>query len=150
MIHKHYPHVEVVASNYPPSPTKVAVSKVVGFSSMGTIAVTLFGKSLFTMTGITPPDLYYALESNKMGSCIGAWFVGNIVSANLLNTGAFEVYYDGETIFSKLETGSLPRMDVIMSRLSDSMADAERRGLESKPSSPRASLPHMEVEYGAY
>ena len=41
-----------------------------------------------------------------MGSTMGAWFVGNTVSQNLLNTGAFEIYYDGEVIFSKLDQRS--------------------------------------------
>jgi hypothetical protein len=27
---------------------------------------------------------------------------------NLISTGAFEVYYDGQVVFSKLATGSLP------------------------------------------
>ena len=43
---------------------------------------------------------------------------GNIVAGNLLNTGAFEVTYDGQPVWSKLETGRFPQMDELMASLS--------------------------------
>ena len=65
---------------------------------------------------------------NKMGSSAGAWFLGNTVSQNLLNTGAFEVFYDGEVIFSKLEQRRLPTIPEILDGLGDAIAAREGGG----------------------
>lgn len=54
------------------------------------------------------PEFVAAMQQNKVGACMMAWMGGNTLAANLLNTGAFEVYYDGKMIHSKLETGRLP------------------------------------------
>ena len=70
--------------------------------------------ALCAALGATPtPEFIANLQSNKMGSTMGAWFVGNTVSQNLLNTGAFEVFYDGVAVSSKLATRELPKIDVI-------------------------------------
>lgn len=45
---------------------------------------------------------------NRIGWLAGAWFVGNIVSNALLSTGAFEIYANGQLVFSKLAAGRLP------------------------------------------
>jgi hypothetical protein len=44
-----------------------------------------------------------------------------MVSQNLLNTGAFEVFYDGEVIFSKKALGWLPTIPEIMGNLEVAM-----------------------------
>ena len=36
---------------------------------------------------------------------IGAFFLSSQLSAGLLQTGAFEIYIDGDLVYSKLETG---------------------------------------------
>jgi hypothetical protein len=37
-----------------------------------------------------------------MGACMFLFIVGNMVSSTLSNTGAFEIAYDGQLVFSKL------------------------------------------------
>jgi hypothetical protein len=44
---------------------------------------------------------------------------GNFISTNALNTGAFEVFFDGDLISSKLSTGALPKIDVIFNAIRD-------------------------------
>mmetsp|Transcript_37327 Transcript_37327/g.59961 ORF Transcript_37327/g.59961 Transcript_37327/m.59961 type:complete len:140 (-) Transcript_37327:948-1367(-) len=109
--------MEVVGSNYPPPPFKVAMSKLVSFGTMGAVATTFFGEKMFEMLGTQRPEFVVSMQNNKMSSCMGAWFLGNTVSQNLLNTGAFEVYYDGEVIFSKLEEKRLPNIPEIIRSL---------------------------------
>jgi hypothetical protein len=38
------------------------------------------------------------VASNRFGAGIGVWLVGNLVSNQLISTGAFEVYYDGQLV----------------------------------------------------
>ena len=75
---------------------------------------------------------------NKMGSSAGAWFLGNTVSQNLLNTGAFEVFYDGEVIFSKLEQRRLPTIPEILDGLGDAIA-AREAGRSAEPARTKRS-----------
>jgi hypothetical protein len=41
------------------------------------------------------------------------------VQQNLISTGAFEVYYDGRTLFSKLATGAAPQLSDIVRAVSE-------------------------------
>jgi hypothetical protein len=38
------------------------------------------------------------IASNRFGAGVGVWFVGNMVSNQLISTGAFEVHYDGRLV----------------------------------------------------
>lgn len=136
LIRQQFPGTEVVGSNYPPAATNVALSKLVGFGTMGAVATTFFGEKMFEILGMPRPEFVQSMQNNKMGSCMGAWFLGNTVSQNLLNTGAFEVYYDGEVIFSKLEQKRLPNIPEIMSGLETAM---------KKPSSLGGDPPEPEA-----
>ena len=63
---------------------------------------------LFRTLGYPIPPWQTYLGNNKMSTCMTSWLLGNTVAQNLVSTGAFEVYYDGNLVFSKLTTGKLP------------------------------------------
>jgi hypothetical protein len=44
------------------------------------------------------------------------------VQQNLISTGAFEVYYDGRTLFSKLATGAPPQLAQVVRAVADAHA----------------------------
>ena len=122
MISQRFPGTEVVGSNFPPSAFAVAASKAVNVGTFAAMGLTHFGDQLCAALGAPATPAFVAnLQSNKMGSTMGAWFVGNTVSQNLLNTGAFEVFYDGEVIFSKHDTKRLPTIPEIMGGLESAM-----------------------------
>jgi hypothetical protein len=77
---------------------------------MAAIAVTLAGDRILPALGLPAPDFVKSMQAAKMQSCAAAWFLGNTVQQNLISTGAFEVYYDGVTMFSKLQTGAAPQL----------------------------------------
>lgn len=39
---------------------------------------------------------------------MGAWFIGNQLSASMISTGAFEIYVNENLEFSKLNSGRMP------------------------------------------
>ena len=133
LILQRFPGTEVIGSNFPPSAFAVAASKAVNVGTFAAMGLTHFGDRLCLALGARATPAFVAnLQSNKMGSTMGAWFVGNTVSQNLLNTGAFEVFYDGEVIFSKHKTKRLPTIPEIMGG-SESAGGATRRA----PRGPR-------------
>jgi hypothetical protein len=48
---------------------------------------------------MSAPCRYQAnVAANRFGAGIGVWLVGNMVSNQLISTGAFEVYFDGQLV----------------------------------------------------
>ena len=54
----------------------------------GAIASALAGDRIFGMLGMPVPEFVAGLQENKLGSCMGAFMLGNLVSQNLIATGA--------------------------------------------------------------
>jgi selT/selW/selH-like putative selenoprotein len=104
------PGLEVVGTNYPVSPPKALAIKLVFGAQVAVIGLTLAGEKLFPV----PPPWLKTLQESKLQSCLMAWFAGNLVSQNLQATGAFEVYYDGAVIFSKLQSGNAPDLAAVV------------------------------------
>ena len=128
LILRRFPGTEVIGSNFPPSAFAVAASKAVNVGTFAAMGLTHFGDRLCSALGARATPAFVAnLQSNKMGSTMGAWFVGNTVSQNLLNTGAFEVFYDGEVLFSKRKEKRLPTVPEIMGGLESAMRRGERK-----------------------
>jgi len=54
-------------------------------------------------------QLVTKMNESKMQTFVCLWMV-NIFGAQMLSTGAFEIYVDDDLVFSKLESGGLPDM----------------------------------------
>ena len=139
LIRQRFPGVEVVGSNYPPAASRVALAKLVNLGTFASLGLTHFGETICGALGVPTPELVANAMQNKMGSSAGAWFLGNTVSQNLLNTGAFEVFYDGEVIFSKLEQRRLPTIPEILDGLGDAIAAREGAGRSAEPTRTKRS-----------
>ena len=83
---------------------------------MGVMAFALLGQQLVEGVGLQlSPSMVLMLKEKKFAIIMGAWFVGNTLKNSLLSTGAFEILYNDEVVFSKLQTGSMPSsMDQIV------------------------------------
>lgn len=119
--------VEVVPSNYPPSTSNVVLANLAQVTQLGFIGATIFANSIFPAIGMRVPEFFESMGQNKFGACTGAWFVGNTIQQNLLSTGAFEIYYGGEKIFSKLESGRMPRLNFLMEEIGARSAGRQGR-----------------------
>ncbi|XP_028764412.1 selT-like protein [Neltuma alba] len=104
-----FPGIDVVLANCPPPLTKRMVSKVIPVVQLGIIGLVVAGEQIFPKLGIvTPPSWYYSLRANRFGSMASTWLLGNFVQSFLQSSGAFEVYCNGELIFSKLKENRFP------------------------------------------
>lgn len=63
---------------------------------------------------ITPPQIYKQIMGNKVVLFMIVFVVGNNLLSAMTTTGAFEVYLDGNKIFSKLEKGRAPQPTEIL------------------------------------
>lgn len=108
MLETQFPGIHVVLANYPPSPPKRILNKLVPVVQVGAVAVIMAGDQIFPRLGMTPPPWYYSLRANRFGTISAAWLFGNFLQSYLQNSGAFEVHCDGEPMFSKLTEQRFP------------------------------------------
>ncbi|XP_031504824.1 selT-like protein isoform X1 [Nymphaea colorata] len=125
MLETSFPGLNIVLSNHPPTLPKRLLSKVVPAMQMGVIAVIVAGEQIFPRLGyMVPPPWFYSLRANKFGSIASTWLLGNMVQSFLQSSGAFEVYCNGELVFSKLTSqrfpGEIELRDLISKKLTAS------------------------------
>ena len=96
--------VTSVLENYPPSDTNVMLSKLLTALQ----AVMIIGALTIEKFVALPSEI----REKKMLIVMGALFVGNTLKNSLMSTGAFEVMFDDQVLWSKLATGQMPRSEV--------------------------------------
>ncbi|XP_058763811.1 selT-like protein [Vicia villosa] len=120
-----FPGVEVILANYPPPLPKRLLSKVVPVVQIGVVGVVVAGEQIFPMLGfVAPPPWYFNLRANRFGTIASTWLLGNALQSFLQSSGAFEVYFNGNLVFSKLKEGRFPGeielKDLITKRMANS------------------------------
>ncbi|KAA8549421.1 hypothetical protein F0562_001106 [Nyssa sinensis] len=109
MLETSFPGLDVILANYPPPLPKRLLSKMVPVVQMGVIGIVMAGEQIFPALGfVAPPPWYYSLRANKFGSIATTWLLGNVLQSFLQSSGAFEVYFNDELVFSKLKEGRFP------------------------------------------
>lgn len=124
MLETSFPGINVFLHNYPPAFPKRVLSKIMPVIQVGAIATIMAGDQIFPRLGITPPPLFYSLRANRFGTMATIWLFGNFAQSFLQSSGAFEVYCNGDLVFSKLAEQRFPSefelRDLIGSRLPSS------------------------------
>lgn len=86
------------------------LAQVLQLTFFGGLAISLVGRALL------PEPYSKFIETNQM-MILGGCFLCNIISGNLLNTGAFEIAYNGQPVWSKMEMGRFPEMNELLGAL---------------------------------
>ncbi|XP_062207327.1 selT-like protein [Phragmites australis] len=124
MLETSFPGIHVVLENYPPPFPKRTLSKAVPLLQVGAMATLMAGDQIFPRFGMVPPPWYYSLRANRFGTMATIWLFGNFAQSFLQSSGAFEVYCNGQLVFSKLSGQRFPSelelRDLIGQRLPDS------------------------------
>ena len=110
MIRKMNPNVTVIGGNYPVEPWKQFAAQGIGFLQMTIFAIIFMGNGITDAIGISDWNSIKYIAENKMSVGFGTFFLCNNIAASCMQTGAFEVFIDGELKFSKLETGGMPNV----------------------------------------
>jgi|TARA_B110000208_G_scaffold14006_1_gene17057 thioredoxin reductase-like selenoprotein T len=105
--------VDVIGENYPPPPVGAAIASAVGLLWMLGMAFALLGDKIFGLLGLRNllgEEMIGKIVEKKFMILAGL-FILNSWSQSLVATGAFEVYFEGDLIHSKLETGVVPTVE---------------------------------------
>lgn len=117
VLRQRFPGMEVIPSTYPVSAQKAALGRVVMGLQFGGIAAVLGGDRIFPALGMEMPQMLAQMREKKMGVVMGIWLLGNALQNQLSATGAFEVFYDGKQMHSKLETGRVPSVEELVNSI---------------------------------
>ena len=70
----------------------------------------VLGRNVFSLIGMrTVPTWFNSIEKNGVQLAILVYLLLPQILSKYMVSGAFEIELDGETIFSKLQTGRLPQ-----------------------------------------
>ncbi len=106
-----YPEFEwtITGSNYPPSDRAYLFYTVCSYIWYAGLVLMLAGDPIMSALKVTPPKFYVEyIKDNKTGFFF-LLFIINTFGANQLSTGAFEIYFNGDLVYSKLNSGKMPR-----------------------------------------
>ncbi|ORC83346.1 uncharacterized protein TM35_000751130 [Trypanosoma theileri] len=96
-------------SVYPVGPLRQFIASL---CSVGFITALALGIAAPYFSSVLPPAVM-AWVTDHRGMIIAGGFLLNMIGANLLQSGAFEVYLDDTLIYSKLQRGAVPPADAL-------------------------------------
>lgn len=81
------------------------------------LAIPAVGTWVFDLIGVEMPALLLKAHENQLSSMFLIFYIGNMVSSNMLKSGAFEIKYNDKLVWSKMATGELPTWPVLLEGL---------------------------------
>jgi len=112
---------KIEGGNYPPPPIFEFVANIVTICQLIGLAWMVMGpEALFRMVGMQqPPSWANTLNENAIQLGILLFLLLPQMVGRYTQTGAFELYLDGETVFSKLAEGRFPNGDELLGLFRD-------------------------------
>jgi selT/selW/selH-like putative selenoprotein len=114
-----YPHFrgKISGDVYPPAFHAVVLANIASSLWMGGLIAVFGGSAICQAIGVPEPQLLRSIQGNKM-MFLGGLFVLNNMANGMLATGAFEVYFGDELVFSKLTSNRFPSAQDIIQQFS--------------------------------
>jgi selT/selW/selH-like putative selenoprotein len=114
-----FPQLQSHGMNHPPSDQNQLIAQVIGYIQMAGFLswLLLFVKApILKALQMEEPPMVKWMSDNKMNFFCLTFMMG-FLSTQLMATGAFEVYYNGQVVYSKLEQGRIPHVQDLVRNL---------------------------------
>ena len=119
IIQNEYPDLDVIGGEYPPTPLNKLLSRVCSGIQIGFFAMMIAGDRIFQGLGMQEPGFYRYMKERKMIAFFFIFIIGNNLSNQFWSTGAFEITFRDQTVFSKLQLGRMPYLQEILERIKE-------------------------------
>ena len=124
IMEKNFKNVIVKGEEYPLHFIRKILSYLVTITQISVFTTMILGESIKPfLINIIPNYLIDWIIENKLLSLIISFFAGNILQSNISNTGAFEIFYNGNQFWSKLQTGNVPNINQLIMLLNQNGAN---------------------------
>lgn len=101
------------------------MAKIIGFVQIILTGLIFLGDKIFNLIGKPVPEMLQKAQESSFTYCMFTFFLGNMLQANLMQTGAFEIYVDDTLVWSKLNTGSMPNIHQLKALLRQTGIDLQ-------------------------
>ena len=116
---KNFKNVIVNGEEYPLTSLRKTLSySIIGFQFLIFSLLILINVIKPILTSIIPNDIIDWIGENKLRTFFLTFVLGNFIQNQIYNTGAFEIFYNGQQIWSKLNTGNVPDINNLLKLLS--------------------------------
>lgn len=111
--------ITIDGENYEVKGSAAMISALIGHLRLVAFAFLFAGDMIFNAVGgiSTMPDAvkdtHNWIQENKLQFGIGVFFISSMIQNNMLQSGAFEVYINGNLEYSKLEMKRMPDFDAL-------------------------------------
>ena len=124
IMEKNFKNVIVKGEEYPLHFIRKILSYVVTITQISVFTTMILGESIKPfLINFIPNYLIDWIIENKLLSLVISFFAGNILQSSISNTGAFEIFYNGNQIWSKLQTGNVPNINQLIMLLNQNGAN---------------------------
>ncbi len=104
-VEKNFEDVEIRAEQYPLSKERTILSYLVTGIQFLIFGILALGLKIKPYLPMISNEAFQSFLDNRMAIGMFVFFLGNILQNQITNSGALEVYLDGDLIWSKLQTG---------------------------------------------
>jgi len=102
------PAIQISGMVYPPSPINSLLATLCSWLFILGLVVMFAGEHIFNALHFAPGQRLCQLIKQNQSLAMVLLFACHWMSSQLISTGAFEVFYNDQLVFSKLATGELP------------------------------------------
>ncbi len=111
---KNFKNVIVNGEEYPLSQTRKFLSYSVMAIQFLIFTLLILCNFKNIINSLLPNNLIDWIGENKLRTFFITFFMGNLLQSNISNTGAFEIFYNGNQIWSKLNMGDVPNINQLI------------------------------------
>jgi selT/selW/selH-like putative selenoprotein len=109
-----FPNIKIDGDNYDVTGPNALIADIIGHLRLVCFFMLFAGDFVFNMLGgieqmpLIVKESHKYCQENKIQFGLGIFFISSIIQTNLMQSGAFEIYVNGNLEFSKLETKNMP------------------------------------------
>jgi len=128
-----FPEIKVRGENHPPTAVGKFAMNMASVTQIVCTVLAFGGEHVFAMLGLDRTPLGMSIMDNKL-QLLGFSFLFNSVAQSLAKTDAFEIFVNGDLIFSKLDKKRMPTLDELLTALAErGVAIPSHGGISRKP-----------------
>jgi hypothetical protein len=108
------PKVTITGDNYKVKGAKGVISNILSYVMVVALGFAFGGHMLLDQMPAPVKEGYNWVQENKIYFLFICWFASSMMQTQMMSSGAFEMYVNGNLEYSKLETHKMPDWDSVV------------------------------------
>lgn len=126
VLQSNFPGMLVEGEYHQPNWLRSQIVNLLFISKIAVLAMIYLDFNPFTYLQMDTPRLWTTMTQSKISSSLIILFMANSIESNMMSTGAFEIFYNGVPVWSKLHTGRMPSGPELLQMISGQSSFGDR------------------------